>query len=359
MKSIKTSALVLLSLLACVFALSACTDHDPVSPNQPAAALAVAAKTNADSLTKGGITLIRGHYLFRLEWTDDSIGKDSARGVTGLVLQDWPSELSISYGHQSQITFPRTHFTRQVGTSYTHYTARVVKVDNNNKWYDAVEFANLRFDDIQPTVKAGEGMLRASWSAKQFSGTPFQVQYRKPGESWPAARGADWGETTQYEFTFASGINHSTTYQVRIRDKRGSEFEPWTQPVTVTTLGPIPAGADPSASGSSGQPEWKAPPDEPAVIYVYAPKAELTAWYGSVDWQIDDIRYWVRVYLPDASYQPWAHETSASGLLNPQYPIELSSRNLVTGTEYVIRWEFRTVDDTSNILRVTTRATAR
>ena len=67
----------------------------------------------------------------------------------------------------------------------------------------------------------------------------------------------------------------------------------------------------------------------------------------------------VRASLPDAPDWAGAHQASASGFLNPQYPIYLSNSSLETGTEYVIRWEFRIGNDRSNILRVTTRATAR
>ena len=43
--------LVLLSLLACVFTLSACTDRDPVSSKQPDADTEVAAKRISSSIT--------------------------------------------------------------------------------------------------------------------------------------------------------------------------------------------------------------------------------------------------------------------------------------------------------------------
>jgi len=219
----------------------------------------------------------------------------------------------------------------------------------------------VRIDNIQPTVKVGESSLRVSWTAEQFSGTHFYVQYRKPGESWPAAGDANNVQTTEYKHTFNTGIDPSTTYQVRMHDLRGIP-SPWTEPVTVTTLGTIPAGASPEAAGSSGQPDWNAHPGNPPVIYVYAPKQALTDWYGSTDWQLEDnLRYWVRAALLDSPEWAGNHiKASASGFFrSPQYPIYLSNSKLVTGTEYEIRWEFRIGNDRSNILRVTTRATAR
>ena len=125
-----------------------------------------------------------------------------------------------------------------------------------------------------PALTAGDGQLRASWTAPSDNGAAiddYDVRYRPAGGSW-----TELPDTVKSTATSATitGLTNETTYEVQVRAGNSAGDGPWSASASGTPVASASAPSAPSppaltaADGQLGV-SWTAPSDNGAVIDDY------------------------------------------------------------------------------------------